>query len=81
MSERTITVSISAECVNEQQHLAISTMLKTLAQIIDMAVEARHAGNDCMFTISGAHPDSVTNLPSNDAVEHAMNIGIKKKTI
>ena len=56
-------------------------MLKTLAQIIDMAVEARHAGNDCMFTISGAHPDSVTNLPSNDAVEHAMNIGIKKKTI
>lgn len=76
---RTLSITIEAVCANDAQHLAVSGMLKTIVQILDMAVEARHPGNDFTFKIVGDHPDSVTSIPSPEAIDHAMSLGEIRK--
>lgn len=70
-----LTVTIDVDCANDQEHLATSNMLKTILTVLDMSVEARHAGNNFKFKIEGDHPSSVANIPSKDAIDHAMGIG------
>lgn len=70
-----ITVEIKVTAANEKQHLEISNMLKTILAVAEMAVEDKHPGNDMTILYRGEHKDSVTNMPSKSAIDHAMSIG------
>lgn len=51
---------ITVDCAGEKQHLAVSTLLKTICQALDMGIETNNSGSDMSFKITGAHPDSKT---------------------
>lgn len=70
-----ITIDIKITAANDKQWLEISNMLKTILAVAEMAIEDKHPGNDAVVVFNGAHPDSVTNMPSKAAIDHAMSIG------
>lgn len=72
---QTLDITIQVTCADDKNHLAVSNMLKTILAVLDMAVEGKHPGNNFTYQIRGEHPNSVTNMPSKDAIEHAMSIG------
>lgn len=70
-----IAIEIKVTAANDKQLLEISNMLKTILAVAEMAVEDKHPGNDMTMLFTGTHPDSVTNMPSKAAIDHAMSIG------
>lgn len=47
--------------VSEAEHLAVSSFVKTMMQMMDVAIESK-PGADFKFKITGAHPEATTSV-------------------
>lgn len=60
MKEITASITIN---VPDEQHLAVSTFLKTILMLLDVSIEARDPKNDFHARTGGMHSEAETALP------------------